>query len=218
MLTFIQPCTITHIKKIAALIGFLLLVVNDVSTYGMPHNIVMETEIWKPIEFLSGYSVSNLGRIKSDDHYINDERGHKRFVKGNVLNPSSNSSKGSNNYLRLRIYNKSYYVHRLVAKTFIPNPENKPMVNHIDGNKKNNAVVNLEWNTCKENNHHAIINNLSKPPKGGSEYLKKRVLNKDTGEIFISCVEAAKSININNKYLSRMLTGERKNKTSFKYI
>lgn len=51
---------------------------------------------------------------------------------------------------------KNQFIHRLIAKAFIPNPLNKPHVNHIDGNKQNNCISNLEWNTCKENSQHAV--------------------------------------------------------------
>jgi len=64
-------------------------------------------------------------------------------------------------YPSVSINRKTYRVHRLVAGTWLPNPENKPCVNHIDGNKKNNKVSNLEWCTHKENMKHAIETGLT---------------------------------------------------------
>ena len=68
---------------------------------------------------------------------------------------------------------KHFYVHRLVAETFIPNPKNKPFINHIDGNKTNNCVDNLEWCTHKENIIHAIKYGLKRPNYGETNGLAK---------------------------------------------
>ena len=92
---------------------------------------------------LSDYTITKNGEI------INNRNGKK-------LKPQPNG-KG---YLRISIGGKLQFVHRLVAEKYIPNPENKPQVNHKDGNKLNNSVENLEWVSNMENRQHAVKNLL----------------------------------------------------------
>lgn len=87
--------------------------------------------------------------ITRDGKVINKQTGH-------TLAPQPNG-KG---YLRVSIGKKLMFIHRLVAEKYIPNPENKPQVNHKDGNKLNNCVDNLEWVTNQENRNHAVDNDL----------------------------------------------------------
>lgn len=106
-------------------------------------------EIWKDIKGYEGYyQVSNLGRVKS-----NGNRSNHKTEKLLSLN------KNSKGYLRVMLYReckyKSFFVHRLVAEHFIPNPLNLPQVNHLDCDKTNNCVSNLEWCTNRENTIHS---------------------------------------------------------------
>ena len=110
-------------------------------------------EIWKAIKDYEGkYEVSNLGRVKS----LERTSRLNRKIKERILAPREHTG----GYLRVQLSRKDFYIHRLVAETFIPNPENKPMVNHKDGNKHNNCVDNLELVTHSENEKHAYKNNL----------------------------------------------------------
>ena len=110
-------------------------------------------EIWKDIPNYEGiYQVSNLGNVKSLDKIVNSAIKNNSKVKrtGKILKQHN-----KNGYMQVTLIHnnkrKYYNVHRLVALTFIPNPENKPQVNHKDENKLNNCVDNLEWCTAKYN-------------------------------------------------------------------
>ncbi len=116
-------------------------------------------EIWKDIEgYIGLYQVSNLGRVKS-------KRGVLKSQKSNV------------GYLRYALWkgnkSKNFSSHRLVAKAFILNPEGKKEVNHIDGNKNNNKVDNLQWITSSENQRHAFDTGLQVSIKGSKHYNTK---------------------------------------------
>lgn len=123
-------------------------------------------EIWKPIEGYEGlYEVSNLGKVRSLDRVIRRSyKGHPYWhmtLKGRVLR--SGTDHGWYSFVILQNKSKRCrLVHRLVAEAFMDNPENKPEINHIDGDKKNNSVANLEFCTPSENMRHAFDTGLHK--------------------------------------------------------
>lgn len=106
-------------------------------------------EVWEPIPDFGKYKVSNFGRVKSF---------HNSTVK--ILKPAISKY----GYLRIELNErgkvKKFFVHRLVALCFIPNPQNKPYINHLDGHKLNCHVSNLEWCTSSENRQHAFDTGL----------------------------------------------------------
>ena len=121
-------------------------------------------EIWKDIPNYEGlYQASNLGRIKSIQYF--NHTNNKIYPRDKILKPILNE-KG---YCRVDLSKsrkiKRHRVHRLVAETFIPNPYNLLEVNHIDGNKQNNKVNNLEWCSHSYNMKEACKLGLVIPPK-----------------------------------------------------
>ena len=118
-------------------------------------------EEWKDVKGWKGfYQISNLGQVKSLARKITHKNGLITSVSEKILNPV----KDGKGYLMVRfsLCHKSTMmkVHRLVALHFINNQEDKPQVNHIDGNKEHNQYFNLEWCTCLENSQHAFKNGL----------------------------------------------------------
>ena len=119
-------------------------------------------EIWKPIEENPVYLVSNYGRVRTIDHPVWCRVNNSYSIrKGRFCTPTNNNSK---RYWRVGVQinnrQKHLAIHRLVAKAFIPNPDNLPQINHIDGDKNNNKVSNLEWCNNGYNQSHAWKNNL----------------------------------------------------------
>ena len=162
-------------------------------------------EIWKDIEGTEGqYQISNKGRARSQI-ILKD---------GSIKSTMLKYQRDKKGYCRLRVTiaakKYGFKIHREVAKAFIPNPEEKPQVNHIDGNKGNNRVENLEWVTNSENCKHAIDNGLWENQRNADR--KKRpimAINIETGETisFESVSEAEKKLN--TRHISAVLNGKR---------
>lgn len=133
-----------------------------------------EIEIWKSlkgiVEYGDYYEVSNLGRVRSIDRRVANNSNSGRLIKGQILKQQTDKDGYLRVTLRFHGKYKGQMVHRLVALAFIDNTENKPTVNHKDGNKKNNNVKNLEWSTHKEQINHADDNGLRVMPKGEESY------------------------------------------------
>jgi hypothetical protein len=120
-------------------------------------------EIWMPLIGFEGlYKVSDFGSLTAlektakgwGSEYIRPEQPISCSTNGDGYRQATITGKDG--------IKKTKYVHRMVAETFIPNPDNKPCINHKDGNKNNNHVENLEWVTVAENNEHAIKTGLNK--------------------------------------------------------
>lgn len=129
-----------------------------------------QEEFWKDIPgYENIYKINYLGDIKSLPRWVKNNRA-TFLTKEKILKPIKSKIGYNVVFLTNNGLRKSKYIHRLIAEVFIPNPENKPQVNHIDGNKSNNSIDNLEWNTSKENVNHAIKIGLTISLKGENTY------------------------------------------------
>lgn len=120
----------------------------------------LPNEIWKDIEEFPNYQISNMGRIKVKEHITKGKNGGSYKFKEKIKTQRLKKSGYLDCCFRKQGESKSYNlnIHRFVAQAFIPNPENKPQVNHINEDKTDNRVCNLEWSTSKENCNHGTRN------------------------------------------------------------
>lgn len=184
-------------------------------------------EIWIDIAGFEGkYQVSNLGNVKSVAKQISCHQTYLRSQREIILRPS----KKKNGYLAVSLSfdSKRTYisVHRLVALNFIPNPDKKEVVNHLDGDKHNNRVDNLEWNTQSQNVKHCFKSiGRSKPSgmkdiKGGINPLSRKVMQCDLAgnEVRIwNCMNDAKRDGFSIGNIYSCCQGKRKSHKGFKW-
>ena len=135
-------------------------------------------ELWLPVKnYENIYHISNFGRLKILDRVcwksVKDKTSTR--IKCEKISASFWKTGWYPNHILVdeQGNKRTECIHRLVASHFIPNPDNKPQINHKDGNKANNHVDNLEWVTCSENSQHAHDTGLSKPPRGTKHYMAK---------------------------------------------
>ena len=166
-------------------------------------------EIWKDIEGFEGfYQVSNFGRVKSLDRFVNGNHINcdYQFVKGKMLKLRKNRHGYWIVMLRKNRSFKTVLVHRLVAKAFIPNPNNLPYINHKDENPANPIVTNLEWCTAKYNLEYSNVTERIQKTK----FRKVIQFDLDMNEIrrWDSLKEAAAYINRAQQNISRCCRGK----------
>lgn len=169
------------------------------------------TEEWKSIIGFEHYMISSLGRVKSLDRSIIDKKGIRQRYKGKIRKNVFFSQRRG--YYAIIINNggkqKRFLIHRLMALHFIPNPDNKPCVNHKDGNGMNNRLDNLEWVTVKENSEHAFRNGLMDSIIGSNQHNSK-LTEKDIPVIRKmisegkSCLEIAKTYKVRSTAISKI--------------
>lgn len=170
------------------------------------YNQYMDKEKWKDIKGFEGkYQISSFGRVRTLNW--------KSSGKIKIMRPYL-----SRGYLAMTFRlggagSKQVHplVHRLVAGAFIDNPDNKPYVNHIDGDRQNNNISNLEWVTRAENERHKIYI-LGHP--SGSMFHPQKVLCVETGKIFISQSEAERETGVNQGLISAVVHKKKWHKTA----
>ena len=159
-------------------------------------------EIWKPSTRFSDYEISNKGRVR-------------RISTGNILTPWSMKGKATVRYPMVKIKQVNRYVHRLVAETFIPNPDNLPQVNHINGDKSDNRVENLEWVDASYNQIHAIKEGLHKKIAGCCHGRRAVIVYDVINNSIHRCdsvQEAGRFTGVDPRVISRVASGQRRNR------
>lgn len=169
-------------------------------------------EIWKDIPLLSRYQISSLGRVKSKQRITKCNKGVVNR-KQRLMTPQLRGKQGYA-CVRLRTdigVTKTYSIHRLVAQAFIPNPENKPTVDHINRDRLDNRVENLRWATYEEQQSNKIVST------GQSKVPVKAIDKSGNVYYYDGVVEASKALNVDTGTICKVLSNKYINKTGGGY-
>lgn len=173
-------------------------------------NTMLSAVEWREIVDFTDYEVSNFGEVRVLDKWINAKLGSKKLVKGRIL--KFKKSKDGSLRVGLVSNKKQYFLfaHKLVALSFIPNPERKDCVVHIDGNNQNNKVENLMWATWEEVREIAKLSSrLSGKIYQLNNHRSKKVMKIKDGktEIFNSLSEVKRKENHKSHRVTHVITG-----------
>lgn len=178
-------------------------------------------EIWKDIKDFEGlYQVSNMGRVKSLARVILRNNGKKQTFKEKIIKQATNKQ----GYYQISLWKngieKRYLLHRLIAEHFIPNPENKPCIDHINTDPTDNRIENLRWCTYKENNNNPLtVKHRSKPRnwkiKGFEHWKSKPVVQLTKKGELLKIYPNAFSAEV--YHINRCCDGERKTAGGYKW-
>ena len=159
-----------------------------------PSFLINDMENWKVIYDFPNYEISNYGNVRNNTKIVKavpNKHGYNVVVLCNGIRKSVN-------------------IHRLVAAAFIPNPENKPCVDHIDGDRANNHADNLRWVTVKENQNNPITKSkwIGKKAKPHHEKAVEQIKNGIVVNVFVSIQEAARKGNFSATAICKVCKGK----------
>jgi len=175
-----------------------------------------EMEIWKTHSEFNWIQGSNLGRIKTIDRYVPCGN-HKQFIKGHILKQYHTNS--GYLFVQLSVNGKhiNRLVHRLVAKIFLPNPDNLPEVNHKDCDQTNNNIDNLEWCDSSYNSQYREKYGVSQTEAQGHPLFAVE-LNTQEVLYFRSQREASRELNVDQSSITRVVKGKQKTVGSYWFV
>lgn len=179
-------------------------------------------EVWKSVKGYEGlYKVSSSGQIRSLDRYVEEasNKNKVQFKKGVVLKQKYNKVTG---YYTVTLWNnnkqKGFNVHRLVAEHFLPNNNENNTVNHIDGNRLNNKVENLEWVSYSQNLSHSY-GTLRRKVNRRSVYKQKLYYTKDGVTYYAESVEeASRQTNVSPTQIRRLIANGKTSRSGFSFF